>query len=110
MKESYVKAIGVGITINLQDIVFKINTDHLSVGNIVNDTEIYVNDNKLNWNFQEALLDDEHCVSVALNKNVCREVKFEEISFDELMKNAVPFVQRDETFVNDYFGKPERPY
>ncbi|KAJ8950688.1 hypothetical protein NQ318_012768 [Aromia moschata] len=60
LKESYVKAIGVGITIN---------TKRLSKDYIVKDTELYVRGEKLDWVFEEMLLDDDHCVAVALNRN-----------------------------------------
>lgn len=47
LKESYVKATGVGITINLQEISFKINTKQLNTDNIVDDTELYIKGEKI---------------------------------------------------------------
>ncbi|XP_025829726.1 L-aminoadipate-semialdehyde dehydrogenase-phosphopantetheinyl transferase [Agrilus planipennis] len=69
LKESYVKAIGVGITISLQDLSFKIKTPCLSEKNVITDTELYVKNEKQNWIFEESLINNKHIVAVALNAN-----------------------------------------
>ncbi|XP_023311405.1 L-aminoadipate-semialdehyde dehydrogenase-phosphopantetheinyl transferase [Anoplophora glabripennis] len=109
LKESYVKAIGVGITINLQDIRFKVNTSVLDKNFIVDDTELYIKGMKVNWKFQEMLLDDQHCVAVALNDTSNMNLVFREIDFSELMEGCVPFLPRDEQYCLNYFRKCERP-
>ncbi|XP_071055572.1 L-aminoadipate-semialdehyde dehydrogenase-phosphopantetheinyl transferase [Onthophagus taurus] len=110
LKESYVKAIGVGITINLQDISFKINTKRLRKDVLVSDTELFIKNQKVNWEFQEMLLNDDHCVSVALNKTCLNEnfqpkSLFREISFEELTKNSIPLLESDEEYVKLFFNK-----
>lgn len=111
LKESYVKAIGVGITINLQDISFKINTNRLSVNNIITDTELFVRGKKEPWLFEETMLDDNHCVTTALyNANGYDDYKFTQfnyLSFDELMKDAKPLLKEDSQYCDDFFKKDE---
>lgn len=66
LKESYVKNIGLGITIPLVDISFCVKSE-LKVGEIVTDTKLYVkNVLKEDWLFEETLLDDKHAVAVAI--------------------------------------------
>ena len=68
LKESYVKATGTGIVVDLQKISFKIKTSDLRIDAVVTDTELYINGTHLeDWNFEESLLDENHCVTVALN-------------------------------------------
>lgn len=110
LKESYCKAIGTGIYGNLQDLSFKINTRGLSESSIVRDTELFVKNEKLDWVFEETLLDAEHCVAVAL-KDFQGDGNgvFKMIRFDELMENAVPLLAPDEEYCKNYFRKEEKP-
>lgn len=108
MKESYVKAIGVGITINLQTIRFKINTKSLKEDEVVDNTELFVNGEKVNWKFHEVLVDPEHCVSVALDKQSAPKICFKMMNFIELMQDCVPVSEIDESFVKQYFTKPHK--
>lgn len=107
LKESYVKAVGVGITINLQDIRFKINTPCLSKDNVINDTELFVKNAKQGWQFQETLLDDEHCVSVAINNKTDNNdgILFKQLQFNDLLNNFVPLHEEDEGYSNKFFSK-----
>lgn len=98
LKESYVKNIGVGITIDLQTISFGIKTNALSAQQPISDTTLTV-ENKLaqNWIFQESLIDDSHCAAVALN-NFATEpplVPFEIIDFKQLMFGSIPLLEND---------------
>lgn len=103
LKESYVKNIGVGITIDLQSISFRLNTDSLSTTNLVQDTVVVV-DGKAdsNWVFEESLLSNDHCVAVAIKNPMpeystlpSNELLFELIDFETLMKDAVPLLPED---------------
>lgn len=105
LKESYVKAIGVGITINLRRIDFKINSDKLSKIKLVNDSELYVDGVKVNWSFEEMLLDDHHCVSVALDKGRMSNLLFSELSFSDIVEKAVPLSEFDEDYCENYYKK-----
>ncbi|XP_044261922.1 L-aminoadipate-semialdehyde dehydrogenase-phosphopantetheinyl transferase [Tribolium madens] len=108
LKESYLKAVGVGVTINLQDVCFKINSDVLSKDRLVDDTEVYFRGEKLDWEFQEMLLDEEHCVAVASESNTGEKILFKEIDFHEVMKNAVSLLDPDENYCTSFFNKCDK--
>ncbi|KAF2896343.1 hypothetical protein ILUMI_09850 [Ignelater luminosus] len=113
LKESYVKAIGVGITINLQDICFKINTPVLKKDSLVADTELFVSNIKQNWRFEESLIDNEHCVAVALcnDENLDEEnnIIFKELQFSDIVENAIPLLEYDEAYCKQFFEKSYAP-
>ncbi|XP_046740379.1 L-aminoadipate-semialdehyde dehydrogenase-phosphopantetheinyl transferase [Diprion similis] len=112
LKESYVKAIGVGIAMDLSRISFKINSP-LVAGPLVTDTELYLDGMKQNWLFEESLLDSDHCVSVALQENKSAPeslgLKFETMNFKNLMENSVSLHSLDLEYCKRYFSKPEQP-
>lgn len=114
LKESYVKAIGVGITVNLQDISFKIITKRLSTRELVTDTRLFLKGVKQDWRFEEQLLDEEHCVSVAIKctteteKGAEPKGLFEILTFDTLMDGAVRLLSEDIDYVRDYAKKLEK--
>lgn len=106
LKESYVKAIGVGITINLQDISFKINTKELNVDNVVKDTELYIRNEKQDWFFDEFLLSDKnHCVAVATQARITSNCEFKMVSFQDLIQDVVPLLEEDGEYCRDFFKK-----
>ncbi|EEZ97421.2 L-aminoadipate-semialdehyde dehydrogenase-phosphopantetheinyl transferase [Tribolium castaneum] len=108
LKESYLKAVGVGVTINLQDVCFKINSDVLRKDRVVDDTEVYFRGEKLDWEFQEMLLDDQHCVAVATEASTGEKFFFKEIGFNEVMENAVALLEPDEDYCNSFFKKCDK--
>lgn len=113
LKESYVKALGVGIFIDLKNIDFRTNSE-LSKDSITTDTVLYINEVKQNWLFEESLLDSQHCVAVALqeNENFPRarsHKKFEIIDYDKLMMHAIPLFPGDPQYTIQYFAKSEKP-
>lgn len=70
LKESYVKALGIGIGFTLQRLDFHVTSEVL-VGRTVCDTQVYVDGTlQQDWRFEETMLDDKHGVAVALNKKV----------------------------------------
>lgn len=113
LKESYVKNIGVGISINLQSIDFRLNTDTLSTGSPIRDTTVSFNGEHLqNWLFEESMLDDEHCVAVAIENPVNeylhhseQDFRFEMIDFDTLMDTSVPLIDTDSEYCRHIFNK-----
>ena len=67
MKESYVKAVGVGLSMDLRKIDFHINSD-LSMDCSACDTKLYVNGElQSDWRFEETMLDSTHTVVTALS-------------------------------------------
>lgn len=95
LKEAYVKAEGFGISVDLRKITFTCPTDHLRRERLTTDTQLSV-DQKLmsEWSFEESLIDEDHCVAVA----VCRtespaceqEAVFRTITANELIEGLVP--------------------
>ncbi|XP_050293160.1 L-aminoadipate-semialdehyde dehydrogenase-phosphopantetheinyl transferase [Anthonomus grandis grandis] len=109
LKEAYTKAVGVGITMKLDDLTFTPVKD-LSKDHYVDDTRLEVEGKYMqNWKFQEILIDDEHCVSIATNQEVDK-LEFKEISFKELMENAKGFLPQDESYCLEYFKKPNKSF
>lgn len=99
LKESYVKAIGVGICMDLQNISFQLNSDTLSYENPVTDTIVRINKEiRTAWKFHEWLLDPEHCVAVALSSSDSLKttpVPFTVLSWTDLVREAKPLLPPD---------------
>ncbi|KAG5328065.1 ADPPT transferase, partial [Acromyrmex charruanus] len=114
LKESYVKALGVGIFVNLGSLDFRTNSE-LSEDLITTDTVLYVKGIKQNWLFEETLLDSRHCVAIALQENdnllqLCNKLsRFEIMNYGELMMHAIPLFPIDPQFTTQYFAKHEQP-
>jgi len=111
LKESYVKAIGVGITINLQSIDFTVYDDDLT--SVVTSTKLRVNGVlEKDWQFEEQLLDDEHCACVALHSSPCDLESIDRFHFlqlDELLSKASPLSNADPRIQQDFEAKEEEP-
>ncbi|EFN81640.1 L-aminoadipate-semialdehyde dehydrogenase-phosphopantetheinyl transferase [Harpegnathos saltator] len=111
LKESYVKALGVGIVVDLRNIDFRTNSE-LSKDSVTTDTVLYVDGVKQNWLFEETLLDSQHCVAVALQENdktLSHNTTFELIDYDKLMTHSVPLFPIDPPYTTQYFAKSEKP-
>lgn len=113
LKESYVKNIGVGITIDLQSIDFQLSTECLSTDHIVRNSVVSVNGTSLNnWLFEESLLDNDHCIAVAVKNPSTEymelsqnELLFEMIDFERLMRDAKPLLAVDSEYCRKILRK-----
>lgn len=112
LKESYVKAIGKGITIDLREIDFKTNS-RLVANTVTTNTVLYINGLRQDWLFEESLLDSQHCIAVALQENKettqSQNNMFEIMGSDKLFANAVPLFSLDFKYTEKYFKKEEHP-
>ncbi|CAG8524789.1 16204_t:CDS:2 [Funneliformis caledonium] len=101
LKESYVKAVGLGLNLDLKSIEFHLSneTPNLS-GNTQltkSKTQLFI-ENKLQpeWKFEETYLDELHCVSIAYNvMEEGKDIKlqnFEKIHIEEIIKFAEKFI------------------
>ncbi|XP_045766193.1 L-aminoadipate-semialdehyde dehydrogenase-phosphopantetheinyl transferase [Maniola jurtina] len=111
LKESYVKNIGLGITVALNEISFNIKSE-LKVGEITADTKLYVkNCLKEDWHFEETLLDEKHAVAVSFedDKEKNDSINYEFLSYDDLVKEAEPLAELDSVFANDFIKKVMKP-
>jgi len=111
LKESYVKALGVGITVDLRKIAFQTNSV-LSKDSITTDTDLYIDAIRQDWLFEETLLDSRHCVAVAISRKKgyptsSRNAMFEILDYDKLMAHAVPLFPIDSQCTAGYFAKPD---
>lgn len=107
LKESYVKNIGIGITIDLQKISFEINDDEHTTCNILKSTKLKVNDIYMfNWVFEEHLIDEDHCVAIALSEvdNFVSK-SFHFLSLKELLENCKKVTDFDEEYCEHVFSK-----
>lgn len=116
LKESYVKNIGVGVTVNLRNIEFRMYNENVDKYDVLRNTVCYVDGQLLSdWLFEESLLDDEHCVAVAV-KNPAPEylqlttddLLFERIDFQTLMQDAIkirPFLAIDDEYCQKILTK-----
>ncbi|XP_018401186.1 PREDICTED: L-aminoadipate-semialdehyde dehydrogenase-phosphopantetheinyl transferase [Cyphomyrmex costatus] len=113
LKESYTKAIGTGVSTDLRTLDFRTNSK-LTEDSIITDTVLFINGIKQNWLFEESLLDSQHCVTVALQKNdnslQLHNTRFRIMNYDELMLHAVPLCPIDSQFITRYFMKSEQPF
>lgn len=111
LKESYLKAVGTGISVDLGKIEFKINTKSVKTDGYIEDAELFVDKVKqTNWLFQETLLASDHLVVVAVETAESIDTKpFVFLSFDQITQNAIPLIKEDIEFTRDFMQKEEEP-
>ncbi|ORX73475.1 4'-phosphopantetheinyl transferase [Anaeromyces robustus] len=90
LKESYVKAIGKGLVLDLQSIEFTLNRD--DIGKTVETATLYRDGKRMDdWKFYIYHLDDIHCSSIAINSvedDNIKNIDFENLSIEKLVENA----------------------
>ncbi|ORX49743.1 4'-phosphopantetheinyl transferase [Piromyces finnis] len=91
LKESYVKAIGKGIIMDLQTIEFSLNRD--DVGKTIETASLTRNNKKLNnWLFYIYHLDNIHCSSIAINTKeedeIIKNSEFVNLTIEQLINSA----------------------
>lgn len=108
LKESYVKAIGTGLTIDLRKICF-LPKSELKKNVILSNTELFIDDKLMSdWSFHELLYDD-YTVTVCIKGSVT-PVNFRLINFEELISNAEMITEEDVDYCKLYLNKEEQPY
>lgn len=115
LKESYVKNVGVGITINLQKLDFIAKSREINLSQIVTDTKLKVDGELLSdFTFEESLIDHEHCVAVSIRNHdfSCEKnyipFNFQFIKFEELIRNATPLSTPDENYCVEILKKDRK--
>ncbi|XP_023776074.1 L-aminoadipate-semialdehyde dehydrogenase-phosphopantetheinyl transferase isoform X3 [Cyanistes caeruleus] len=122
LKESFLKAIGVGIGFNLQRIEFTVSPLQLEIGKVYKETKMFLDGEKEEeWTFEvknmfslvETRLDDHHHVAVALGK----QEGFVQKDSEELcciQSGHISFIQAcaevQTTSVNNYLARRLRSY
>ncbi|ODN00464.1 L-aminoadipate-semialdehyde dehydrogenase-phosphopantetheinyl transferase [Orchesella cincta] len=113
LKESYVKAVGVGIVIDLRSIDFTTKSELGS--DLVTDTTIKVNGvPSPEWKFEERFLDDLHIVTVAKcyalpdnenNGDPSCVPDFENVTLDFLTEGMTTLGDEDQDWVDEFLKK-----
>jgi len=107
LKESYVKAIGTGLTIDLKKICF-IPKSELKEGIISCDTELFIDGQLMSdWSFHEILYDN-YTITVCI-KGSTTPINFKLINYQDLMNNAEFITEEDENYCKQYINKEEQP-
>ncbi|KAG8584689.1 hypothetical protein GDO81_004721 [Engystomops pustulosus] len=116
LKESFIKAIGVGLGFNLQRIEFEVSPIEMEVGKVYAQTKMLLDDEDENWVFEESLLDDKHHVAVALGStDTYKPPKLKDgplfsiLSYEDLMASAVPITPEDPDYWDNFHSKQELP-
>ncbi|KAK2170410.1 hypothetical protein LSH36_3g26066 [Paralvinella palmiformis] len=114
LKESYVKALGVGIGFSLQRLDFCPQADP-EVNRVICNTKVCVDDAlQRDWLFEETMLDNKHCVAVALKQNSHGALptegsSFQILNFEELLSGAEPLTEPDSAYWQQFNAKQEKP-
>ncbi|XP_077783164.1 L-aminoadipate-semialdehyde dehydrogenase-phosphopantetheinyl transferase [Podarcis muralis] len=123
LKESFIKAIGVGIGFDLQRIEFNVSPLQLEVGKTYKDTVMLLDgEEEKQWSFEETRLDDCHHVAVALGKpgefgekpsavlsSAATQTTFTTLTFDDLVASAAPLAPEDPACWDSFCAKQESP-
>lgn len=114
LKESFVKAMGPGLAIDLQRLNFNCQTKEVAEGAITADTKLYFDGRLLTeWIFQETLLDCDHCVCTALHVGdnaASPDYKlFTVLSFKELIDGSCPVGTSNDHDWAQFAAKSEFP-
>jgi len=111
LKESYVKATGTGIVVDLQSLEFRMASMELHPGKYESGTKLFVNGEHKSWQFEETILND-HVIAVAFKniQNRKESPPFSVLTVDEILSGAVPVLPADSKYVTNYFQKIECPY
>lgn len=107
LKESYVKAVGVGININLQALDFivqqplqgVVTSTALKIDGVIEDA----------WYFEEQLIDEKHCVCVASKPATGVAETFRILHIEDLIVSTEHENERLKKWAEDFEAKEEEP-
>lgn len=107
LKESYVKATGTGLTIDLRKICFVPNSE-LEKDMILSDTKLFIDGQLMSdWSFHELLYAD-YTITVCIKGSIT-PINFKLINFQDLMNNADMITEEDQNYCKTYLSKEEQP-
>ncbi|KAM3935312.1 L-aminoadipate-semialdehyde dehydrogenase-phosphopantetheinyl transferase [Leptodactylus fuscus] len=116
LKESFIKAIGVGLGFNLQRVEFEVSPLDMEVGKVYTQTKMLLDGEDENWSFEEMLLDEKHHVAVALGSADTNnhpksqsETAFTILTYEDLVASAVPITPEDPDYWDNFHSKQELP-
>lgn len=120
LKESFIKAIGSGLSFDLQRVEFHPLPYHMQEGSVYSQTTMHLDqEEESNWTFEECLLDEHHHIAVAVekaaeNSNASSFKKavpppFTLLTFNELIAKATPLSDEDPLYWESFRKKQEAP-
>ncbi|XP_052795486.1 L-aminoadipate-semialdehyde dehydrogenase-phosphopantetheinyl transferase-like [Mya arenaria] len=116
LKESYVKALGVGIGFEVKRLNFDLHDPLTEEGKMVTSTTLHVDgEGTRGWGFQETLLEG-HCIAVAHRKDEGKEINdktsapFSFLTYDELLEGTELLSDPDESYGQAFIHKDEDPF
>lgn len=111
LKESYVKALGIGINLHLRDLSFDIKDEHLTEDSFVTSTTLTVRGEVMqNWSFQEILVEKDTFAVVALSPKLDPVLdEFQRLNVEDLLNEAEQIIPFDEEYCDNFFKKENAP-
>uniref|UniRef100_A0A8C9KU00 holo-[acyl-carrier-protein] synthase n=1 Tax=Panthera tigris altaica TaxID=74533 RepID=A0A8C9KU00_PANTA len=124
LKESFIKALGVGLGFELQRLEFDISPLNLDIGQVYKETRLFLDgEEEKEWAFEESKIDEHHFVAVALRKpdgsrrqgvpaqddSKPTPRQFSVLTFNDLISSAVPMTPEDPSFWDCFCFTEEIP-
>ena len=107
LKESFVKAVGTGLNLDLQTLDFKVEAE-LRQGEVEDGTKLVRDGKETSWRFEESFLDSDHVVSVCTEESETSRQPFTVLTVPQLLAmfdNAEEFRPKDPADFLLYNGK-----
>ena len=114
LKESFAKAIGVGLGISMKTLEFHIDETSIpTTDEVICTTKLFIDGIVQNdWIFEESYIDSEHRISVAIQVNDPTQHKldrFVELTLEDLLKDVPEVDTPDLEYWHQFAAKEERP-
>uniref|UniRef100_A0A8D0G0E8 L-aminoadipate-semialdehyde dehydrogenase-phosphopantetheinyl transferase n=1 Tax=Strix occidentalis caurina TaxID=311401 RepID=A0A8D0G0E8_STROC len=117
LKESFLKAIGVGIGFNLQRIEFNVSPLQLEVGKVYKETKMLLDgDKEEEWTFEVRSIEiyffnnnkqsQHHKVVCSMERN---QPQFTLLTFEDLVASGIPITPEDSACWDNFCSKQEHP-
>lgn len=116
LKESFIKAEGSGLAYGLQRLEF-VPQDGWppKCGGVCGGSKLWIDKSLASqWVFEESLIDEEHCIAVAVGRSSCEDTrqlpaKFTEVTVQDLLSQLSPLQQEEESCWEVFNTKEESP-
>ena len=107
LKESYTKNIGLGLNFSFNRIEFNLLSSIANEDDIIQDTEVLIDKNKLAYTFDEQIISKNHLVTVCRPGKMEEKIRFQEIKINEILENLKEITTVNQDNWIEYNLKPE---